>query len=366
MTKEKIKEIIKSRTFSSIAIPIVILAIVSVFYFGFKQNFSPSAEDMPTVPGPENSSLAGQSKGVFVYASQRGDGFNAVSLPDRKKYFVGCQNMPCRPYRLAGPDKEGRIAYISHGENFFIEKYYLVIASLRGAKHEILFTREGDAIDKVGDFMTLSHTGGRLAFVRVDEYKDSEGVLRNRDVLEIWDINEKKIIDSIEGIDYISWSPDEKKFVYDEGYGIYLYDTASKTETPIISNDASNPDNPIFHYDGKKIVFYRYYKEKSYIVDLETKEEKEISLPGLFGYGGASAYLGFPAQNILAFRALPTQGDASSGWTTGNSPIVGPKPLTTVKLSNLDTGEFQTIVSGLDPRDPTSYGVMDDEPQNKN
>jgi LPXTG-motif cell wall-anchored protein len=53
----------------------------------------------------------------------------------------------------------------------------------------------------------------------------------------------------------------------------------------------------------------------------------------------------------------------SSGWTTSNSPLTGAKPLTTVKLSNLDTGEFQTIVSGLDPRNPASYGVMDDQPQ---
>jgi len=358
----------KPRIISSILIGIGVFLIAIKLFFYFAEISHP--KEMPSVPGPENSSLIEKAKGVFIYEGNQGDGLEAVTLPDKKKYLLSYQGLPGSPYLVAGPDKEGRIAYFSYGEGSeFLEKYYLILSSLKGEKPEILYTREGDLPHTNRDLeesLALSHTGGHLAFINEQEYYDkSNDSWHTHDTLEIWDINQKKMIDSIEDVSPygFSWFPDGQKIAYASD-GINVYDLRTKKETQIVPPDKDRPDNPIVRFDGKKIVFYRYYQEKSYEVDLDTKQEKEISLPGLWGYGGASAYLGFAAPNLLAFRALPTQGDASSGWTTSNSPLTGAKPLTTIKLSNLDTGEFQTVVSGIDPRDPASYGMMDGEPKN--
>jgi len=353
----------KPRIILSILIGIGIFLIAIKLFFYYAEVSHP--KEMPSVPGSENSSLKNQAKGILVYEPEQSDGLEAISLPDKKKYLLPYQGLPGSPYLVAGPDKDGRIAYFSYGEgNEFLEKYYLILTSLKGEKPEVLYVR-GNEPSYLEESLALSHTGGHLAFVSTKEYKDTDGSTHNRDTLEIWDINQKKMIDSIEGVSGygFSWFPDGQKIAYARG-GIYVYDLQTKKEAQIVPDDKDNPENPVVRFDGKKIVFYRYYREKSYEIDLDTKQEREISLPGLFGYGGASAYLGFAAPNLLVFRALPTQGNASSGWTTSNSPLTGAKPLTTIKLSNLDIGEFQTVVSGLDPRNPASYGVMDGEPNN--
>lgn len=62
-----------------------------------------------------------------------------------------------------------------------------------------------------------------------------------------------------------------------------------------------------------------------------------------------TAVLAWLQDRYLVYRAEVTPG-APSGLTTGNSPLVGPKPLQAVKVLDTHNGEFLTVLEGVDPR----------------
>lgn len=43
----------------------------------------------------------------------------------------------------------------------------------------------------------------------------------------------------------------------------------------------------------------------------------------------------------------------SRSWTT----LVGAKPMGDLKVLDLETGEFQTLIRGIDPRDTLEFGL---------
>jgi len=63
--------------------------------------------------------------------------------------------------------------------------------------------------------------------------------------------------------------------------------------------------------------------------------------------------IGWLDDRYLVYRGDVTPG-APSGLTTGNSPLVGPKRLQAVKVMDSQTGEFLTVLEGVDPRWPFS------------
>jgi hypothetical protein len=62
-----------------------------------------------------------------------------------------------------------------------------------------------------------------------------------------------------------------------------------------------------------------------------------------------TAVLAWVNDRYLIYRGDVTSG-APSGLTTGNSPLVGPKRLQAVKVMDTYTGEYLTILEGVDPR----------------
>lgn len=59
--------------------------------------------------------------------------------------------------------------------------------------------------------------------------------------------------------------------------------------------------------------------------------------------------IGWLQDRYLVYRATVTPG-APSGLTVGNSPLVGAKLLEAVKVMDVRTGEFLTVLEGVDPR----------------
>lgn len=62
-----------------------------------------------------------------------------------------------------------------------------------------------------------------------------------------------------------------------------------------------------------------------------------------------TAVLAWLDDRYLVYRGDVTPG-APSGLTTSNSPLVGPKRLQAVKVMDTQTGEFLTVLEGVDPR----------------
>jgi hypothetical protein len=52
----------------------------------------------------------------------------------------------------------------------------------------------------------------------------------------------------------------------------------------------------------------------------------------------------------------PTAGQ-QQGWTESNSPLVGPKPMETIKVAAPGTRRFATLVPQVDPRWQITYGA---------
>jgi hypothetical protein len=91
------------------------------------------------------------------------------------------------------------------------------------------------------------------------------------------------------------------------------------------------------------------------LVDLAERRSQPAALPGLVRWWYHDALVAFVDADRVLYRALPTEG-VGPKWTTSNSPLVGPKPMLSVKIARLSTGEFQTVVPYLDPRDGVSFG----------
>jgi len=86
------------------------------------------------------------------------------------------------------------------------------------------------------------------------------------------------------------------------------------------------------------------------VVDTHTKVSKPVTWPGRWG-----GIIGFTGPRTILYWGLPTT-DAPQQWAPVGSPLVRRKHMLTIKLADLSTGEFQTIVGAIDPRHRVSYG----------
>ena len=65
---------------------------------------------------------------------------------------------------------------------------------------------------------------------------------------------------------------------------------------------------------------------------------------------GLRVPLALVASRHLVYTGEPSQG-AATGWSSHNSPLVGPKALLAVKVADLVTGAFETLLAAIDPRE---------------
>jgi len=65
--------------------------------------------------------------------------------------------------------------------------------------------------------------------------------------------------------------------------------------------------------------------------------------------------------DLVLYWSLPTAG-APARFTKNNSPLVGPKPMPTIKLAEIRSQRFQTVLPYIDPRDRLSFGAAKAEP----
>jgi hypothetical protein len=89
---------------------------------------------------------------------------------------------------------------------------------------------------------------------------------------------------------------------------------------------------------------------RTWLVSFETQQVKAVKVPG----GGSIALID---QDTVVYRGLPTSG-SEIRYTENNSPIVGPKPMMTIKVADIPSGKFQTILPYVDPRGAISFGVL--------
>ena len=292
-------------------------------------------------------------------------GIIAIHLPTYSKVAVFSAPRASAIHRFSEPDAEGQVAFI---ESYLkagdaVTGHSLRVIKLMDRTEIELFHRPFDALWSgiTGQSLALAPVGGRVALVgKLAAVKQGN---RSFDVgpLEIWDIKKGTGLETgIIAVDKgLSWFPDGKRLAYVE--------LISKDEVIHIPSDSDDVEVDFLKWDkvpavqvletdtGKKtfihVGFYPKVSANSQtvlvrdlnngytLVDVATRRSKPVQLPG--DWQGPIALLD---GNLILYRGLPTEGAAPRYVLRGSMGTNRWVPMGSVKLADLYTGKFQTIV----------------------
>jgi hypothetical protein len=352
---------------------------------------------LPTVDGPETLDLV-QGVGGHIVMDRPVGGIVAVSLPALKEVVVRAPDQGEPIHSLSGPDAAGRIAYVEWAGSPEARGHRLKVIGLDGQGDREIFSRPGDtgfvpggygpsgavpAGDKrgpwdqlIGSELALAPAGGQVAFVSKLKGVQMHNPSAHLDVgsLEVWDVaNETGREAGTTALDasLLSWFPDGKRLAYAElvsrdqlgkvaedlgdflaGFGrwdkipaVHVLDVATGKKSLL------HPGwDPVVSADGKTVLV-KNFDGRYRRVEVQSRKSRAVEWPG--GWGSAIALLD---GHLVLYWGLPTTG-APPRYTEHNSPLRGPKPMLTLKLAQVDSKKFQTVVPFIDPRCKVSFGV---------
>ncbi len=337
-----------------------------------------SGSPLPTVDGPEEDTLLRGTNGWLLVDGPNGN-LIGISFPDLKRETIRYRTpISGAVYAISGPDKSGRIVYVE--THMMAKKHLLKIRDLSGSTEMVIFERPGDAIwDRViGEDIAISPSGERVAFVGkysipyIDppNWHEKAGILKYGP-LEVWRVaTQTQLITNVKAVDRgISWFPDNKSLAYttllprgqvlkeqthqEIGGG---FESWSQIPVVMILNVTDGTSRflhvgwrPVISPDGKAVLVSDLHKQ-NWLVDVTTKQSQSVTLPG--DWGGPFAFV---SENLVLYAGLPTTGSKQE-WTIRNSPLVGRKSMGTLKVADIRTGRFKTVLSPVDPRWQVSFG----------
>ena len=337
-------------------------------------------QEVAGVPGPESPELDARLAGYVVMDRPVG-GLVAISLATSEERILRPQGQDSGTiHSVSGPDASGRVAFV---ENHMVaERHLLKTITLEGKDEQVVFEREGDALwshngDEIGDHLALSPEGGLAAFVenleRIQMRKPS--ALLGRGQLAIWDVAAGAPVQvEVRALDFpLAWLPGGRKLAYadlvpreaglellqshaetDGTFGqefaqweaipaLFVYDLDTRTARAVHvgTRAAATPDGRALAVVG--------FEPAWRLCALEGQGCRGLLAPGNMGA------IAFVEPNLLLYRAPHTEG-AELRWTEHNSPLVGPKPMRSLKVADIDTGQFRSVVPYVDPRTSISFG----------
>jgi len=333
---------------------------------------------LPTVDGPESNDLLTQLHGYILIDKPKG-GILAIELPSTKEIIIrkpwGEKNNPVDA--LSGPDNQGRIAFIDSGLG--ATNYSLKVIDLNTQKETEIFTRHGSSwpheTQNYGDSFSLSPTDGVVAFII--NYKDDFSLIPNDYVnigtLEIVKIKNGDVIKTdIKALDKgLSWFPDGKQLAYvalirkdklpnhlrttfDDNFGreMTLWKSIPVTFLVDLTKMSSRPIhigwNPIVSKDGSSILI-QDYEGRIRLYKISSGESVSVNLPP----AKQSHVFSFIGQDMLLYKGLPTKGSKQKFRLTST---FGTTPYWTLKVAQLNTGKFKTLIQYLDIHRRVSFG----------
>lgn len=336
-----------------------------------------------TVPGPELAAAAHGLRG-WVIMDQPVGGIAALNVATGEEVVV-------RPpgggigtvHAISGPDLQGRIAFV---EDHMLEKRHLIkLIGVDGLGERLVLERKGDALwandgDQIGDHLALSPLGGRVAFVRdLSPVKiPSSHAWVTRGLLTVLDAETGSALPvQAPSIDeQLCWFPDGRQIVYtdllERQAAALLLSAQAGTHEPFASSLLEWEQVPAVHVldieSGRTEVVYVGMRggvspdgTQVLVCDLEQRwrvvDLTSHSVRALVPQGGINpGPIAWLDGRRALYWAAPTEG-ASLGVTEHNSPLVGPKPMRTLKVFDLRSGGFSTLVPSIDPRRRVGFGI---------
>lgn len=351
---------------------ILILAVVFIFWIGHKVSDDTRPPRFITVPGPETIGMKNSFHGSILMERPVG-GLVRYTLPNLEEQFIRTPGIETQQkgivHSVSGPDNLGRIVYIEGHQ----DTHNLKVKNLTNGTENTIFTRPGDVlwVKAVGKELSLSPVGGLVAVL-------FNGSFHKEGDITIWNIeSHQQLPVKIRGVDRgFSWFPDAEKLVYvkllpketvlnlltsgsismagsdkeiqNANYPIpvvYQFDLNTGLSTPL-----SIGMKPLVSNDGKYIISKSLdYSWVHY--DISSKIFQKIVMPGMINDGPIAL---LDANHVL-YWSFPTEGTITK-MTTNNSPLVGKKQMLSIKIANMKTLQFETLLHYVDPRRSISYG----------
>ncbi|MDX1968180.1 MAG: hypothetical protein SFV23_13475 [Planctomycetaceae bacterium] len=367
---------------------------VAPAWYIWSESAEPAGDQLKlAVDGPEAKDLVRGITGQIVFCSPAGDIF-ALSLPEMRKSVVRPRSegdFAPTIHALSGPDSLGRIAYIE--DYFFVEKesdqkHLLKTITLDGTSDAEIFSRPGDAMwansaaghGEIGTYLAIAPSGNMVAFLSELAPRQQPRALLSVGKIEIWDVEKKRpnLVVRANALDQpMSWFPDGKRLAYVklvprrelpdgapglDRFGQYAGQAWEDIPAVHILDCATGNSTflhvgwtPIVSPDGRAALVGGWDKRMEYSwnwFDLGKRKSTEVQLPG--DYGGAFA---MPRDDLVLYWGLPTTG-ASLQNTKDDGSVNGTTFTLTLKLANMNTTEFQTVLPQIVPKSLVSFGQV--------
>ncbi|MCY7388248.1 MAG: hypothetical protein LH481_09325 [Burkholderiales bacterium] len=249
---------------------------------------------------------------------------------------------------LSEDDDAGRVLFVTSGRA--LHREYLV-QQLVGGNEQILFSRSGDPLwDHALSGIALAPSGGMAAFVsQTAEKLEKRFQLLTEGPLCLWDSTSGSIRDT--GVsalgDRPSWFPDGRRVAYatttaDSGANapvVRILDTSTGESSLLAAGRL-----PVVSSDGRSVLVARGRNVELILVDVTSGNERTLRRTG-----GLGTPIALVDSRYLIYKGKTTAG-GPSGITEHNSPLVGPKAMMAIKLMDIQTAQFTTLIPLIDPR----------------
>lgn len=260
-------------------------------------------------------------------------------------------------HSLSEPDAAGTVAFIT-GTDDRARRH--AMRTIDGNGERTHFSGTGDPLwDQAISTPALAPQGGRIAYVTKPKERESE---QYRPLvsgpLHIWDpaANAARNVRPNALGERVAWFPDGRRLAYAAPRGnkpttppeatVHILDTATGEDVALAAGRT-----PIVSSDGKSVLITRGRDFSLVLVDVATRSEQLIRR--VHGLGTPIALAG---SRYLLYTGKTTPG-APAGTTTNNSPLVGAKAMLAIKLLDLKSGKFVTLVPLIDPRRSVSARI---------